>query len=71
MEPEFPLQDLIMYRIHKKRSLLELEAFGSFKKELRELLRSGMITCIQDREDPSDYPYEFDLTPKGLRKLFR
>lgn len=71
METEFPLQDLILYRIHLNKPLLELEVFGNFRKELQELIRSGMITCNSFREDPTDYPYDFTLTLKGTKKLFR
>ena len=44
METEFPLKDLILYRISQNRSLLELEIFGNFKAELQKLLRSGIPT---------------------------
>ncbi len=70
METPLPLKDLILFRLYTGKPILELEIFENFKEDLTFLLEEKMIVPL-NKYIQFDYPYDFELTERGLKHLFR
>lgn len=71
METVFSLRDLILDRINRKKSILELEAYNNFKADLSSLINKEMIKPVGKEMDYMDYTYEFYLTARGEKYVKR
>ncbi len=71
METVLSLRDLILDRINRKKSILELEAYNNFKADLSSLINKEMIKPVGKEMDYMDYPYEFYLTARGEKSVRR
>jgi len=71
METVLSLRDLILDRINRKKSILELEAYNNFKADLSSLINKEMIKPVGKEMDYMHYPYEFYLTARGEKYVKR
>lgn len=70
METPLPLKDLILFRLYHGKTIFELEIFGNFKDDLTSLLEEKMIVPSNNSLKTDSF-YEFNVTEKGIKFLFR
>ncbi|WP_185216940.1 MULTISPECIES: hypothetical protein [Sphingobacterium] len=70
METPLPIKDLILFRLYTGKPIFELEIFENFTEDLTFLLEEKMIIPL-NKPLQYDYPYDFELTERGIKHLFR